>query len=89
MPLADFSLYENKVSGSFNLAFAYKKPLICEEKFSVFEDFRENGIFYHRQNMIDVINSSASQNENHHRFYRNEKWTFEYQSNRYLRFLFE
>lgn len=80
-----------KISGSFNLAFAYKKPLLCEESFKKFEDFRENGIFYNLDTMINIINNLSLNKDSlelqKQNMYKNPKWDFDYQMNKYISFV--
>ena len=35
-----------KISGTYNLAFAYKKPMLCPEDMAVYEDFKDTSVFY-------------------------------------------
>lgn len=76
---------ETKVSGSFNLAFAYKKPLLCYEDFKAFEDFKENAVFYNFSNFNTVLeNISYKNNSLLTNLYNNNKWSFKSQQFRYL-----
>ena len=72
-----------KISGSFNLAFAYKKPLLMEDSFSNIDDFKENAIFYNYKDINEII-STLNPIRN---TYQNPKWSFEYQKNNYLEFI--
>ena len=80
-----------KISGTFNVAFAHKKPILCEDSFSKFEDFRENGIFYKMEDMIKLINKIADNkkiiDELSPRRYTNPKWSFEFQKEKYINFI--
>lgn len=80
-----------KISGSFNLAFGHKKPLLCEEQFERFEDFRENAFFYDFDNLFGSINSLAGdksvKEEKTKGMYKNPKWSFEFQRDKYIAFL--
>lgn len=81
----------SKISGTFNLAFAHKKPILCEESFDKFEDFRENGIFYTRNDMIKLINKIADNkkiiDELNPQRYSNPKWSFNFQKEKYISFI--
>lgn len=86
---ADMEKYlENQISGTFNIAFAYRKPLLMHEYYNRYEDFRENGVFYNLDNMSAVIAgikellAAASTGR-----YQNIKWTFDYQALHYNQFL--
>ncbi len=74
-------LYETQITGTYNLAFGFKKPLLMENQFSTYEDFKNNAIFYEKNNMISVI-SSLSKNMSTN-IYKDDKWTFEDQKKRY------
>lgn len=74
-----------KISGSYNLAFAYKKTLLMEQSFSEIEDFKETAFFYDYTNferIFDVLYSLEK------KVYKNPKWSFEYQKQNYLDFIF-
>lgn len=80
-----FSLYEYQISGAFNLAFGFKKPLLMDESFAEFEDFKTNAIHYAVPTMMEQINRleipDAAQ------FYQEEKWEFEFQKRGFLKVL--
>ena len=46
-----------KISGRYNLAFAYKKPMLCPEDMAVYEDFKDTSVFYNLNNFADFINN--------------------------------
>ncbi len=74
-----------KISGSYNLAFGFKIPLLMESSFSYIEDFKNNAIFYKHQELNNLLNSLVlTQKE----MYNDEKWDFEYQQRNYLNFIF-
>jgi hypothetical protein len=76
-----YSLYEFQISGSFNLAFGFKKPLLMEESFSTYEDFKNASVFYSTTNLMEVINGLNVHSTN---FYTDEKWRFEELQRAYL-----
>ncbi len=74
-----------KISGSYNLAFGYKKTLLMEQSFSEIEDFKETAFFYdanHFERIFDIIKNSEKKE------YQNPKWSFEFQKKNYLDFIF-
>jgi len=77
-----------QISGAYNLAFAYKKPLIILKDFERYEDFRENAVFYELGKLPEVLEklpqALAAKADI---LYRHPKWNFEYQCRRYLRFI--
>ena len=48
---------DHRISGSFNLSFAYKIPMLIEQSMMQFDDFRDCSFFYKAEDLIDVINS--------------------------------
>lgn len=78
-----YSLYENQISGTFNLAYGYGKPMLMEESFSLLEDFEES-IFYKTDELIKVINSLEKQVANP---YVSKKFSFEFQKRKYIDFI--
>jgi hypothetical protein len=78
-----------KISGSFNLAFAHKKPLLCDKEFEEYEDFRENSFFYSNSQMVDVTNRLAEDSSliKNKILYKNPKWDFEFQRKKYVEFI--
>ena len=82
-----YDLYlKYKISGSYNLAFAYKIPLLIEQSFSEVMDFQENSIFYNYKNINNIFNLI---NKNSKEFYQHPKWEFEYQKEKYLSFVLD
>ena len=80
-----YSLYEYQISGSFNLAFGFKKPLLMEQSFTTYQDFKNTSIFYSSSNLMETVNSleSAHQKE----YYSDEKWSFDKLKHDYLQAL--
>ena len=92
-PSADrFNKYfRTQISGSYNMAFTYKIPLLCEKSFSVYEDFIDTSFFYEVDNMIEKINELASDKDHTIRkrntMYKLPKWNYDFQRDRYIKFL--
>lgn len=80
-----FSLYEYQISGAFNLAFGYKKPLLMERSFAELEDFKTNAIVYSVATMMEQMNALST--PDFQQFYQEEKWRFEYQRDGFLKVL--
>ncbi len=76
----------HKISGSFNLAFAYKKPLLMEASFKHIEDFQENALFYEYATMNEMLKDLNSNILSKSRYY-NPKWELDYQQQKYLEFI--
>lgn len=74
-----------QITGGYNLAFAYRKPLLMLEDFKQYADFQENAVFYALDTLADTLahleqRTRALQPQ----LYQHEKWTFAAQSQRYL-----
>lgn len=84
-----FDQYQRyKITGSINLAFAYKKPLLCEESFNDVPDFQENAIFYNTEDLSSVLERlPALLEEKAPHLYQHPKWQFPYQQKKYLSFI--
>lgn len=83
--------FKTQISGSYNMAFTYKIPLICEKSFSVYQDFNDTSFFYEADNLIEIINELASdknqfikQKDN---MYKLQKWNYNFQKEKYIKFL--
>ncbi|MBK1438642.1 hypothetical protein JHJ32_01455 [Parapedobacter sp. ISTM3] len=84
-----FSDYLNhKISGAFNLAFAYRKPLIIEQSFSAIQDLCENAVFYAGSELKDTFFTQlmAVLPKIKEGAYRHAKWAFNAQQQAYLAF---
>ncbi len=74
-----------KITGSYNLAFGYKIPLLMDRSFSHISDFQENAIFYDYRSIQNIFEKI----ENHEKiFYQDPKWRFEFQKKNYLDLIF-
>ncbi|SMO58205.1 hypothetical protein SAMN06265379_10389 [Saccharicrinis carchari] len=78
--------YQNKISGTFNLALGYDKPMIMDAFFARFNDFKSNAVFYTiKDDLVTELNSlktpdAAKKGEG-------SKWSFEKLSKKYLDFV--
>jgi hypothetical protein len=85
---SNFNLYEDQISGNFNLAFAYKIPFLCDDCLKEMDDLKDNSIFYKVKTMISTLNNLKNTAPNFRsNIYKNEKWTFSYQKNSYIKFI--
>lgn len=75
-----------KISGSYNLAFAYKIPLLLDESMKGIEDFEGNAIFYRPENLCGFFKELKP---NPTCFFNNPELSFEYQKQNYLNFIFD
>ncbi len=73
-----------KISGGFNLAFAYKRPLLCHDFFKPIEDMSENAFFYSNSSLPEVLHSLTTLETPAKPLYQAPKWDFAFQRARYL-----
>lgn len=85
MPLAGSEFYQERISGAFNLAFAYKKPLLLDEFFSHIEDFQGSALFFRKDSLVDILNSLEADSKTN--LYTDMKWAFDFQAEQYRDFL--
>ena len=81
------SYLRNQISGAFNLAFAYRKPLLMEQAFSAYEDFKDSSLFYKEENLDTFLENLPHPHKLNKQFYQLPKWTFGYQQEQYIRFI--
>lgn len=46
-----------QISGTFNLSYAYRIPMLIEESFAIYEEFRLSSLFYTKQELAEKITS--------------------------------
>ncbi|RRQ47545.1 hypothetical protein DZC72_17580 [Maribacter algicola] len=74
-----------KITGAYNLAFAYKKPLITPKEMNVMPDLNENSYFYEDSDSLAMLFKSIVDNTLETKnIYTNEKWQYSYQLKKYL-----
>lgn len=84
--LNDESYFKSKITGTFNIAFGFKKIMICHQKLGILPDVRENGILYGEDSFISVLNELS---EKELVKYKNEKWSYDFQKRKYINFIQE
>ena len=75
-----------KISGSYNLAFAYKIPLLLDESMREIEDFEGNTIFYQPEKLCGLFKELKPGSKD---FFTNPELSFEFQKENYLNFIFD
>ena len=86
-----YSEYQStEVSGAFNTAFAFKKPLLMYESFKQFEDFKKFSLFYNENNFIELLRSlingdSAEEIKKNYDNYK--KFDLDFQTENYIKFI--
>ncbi|MDR0692457.1 MAG: hypothetical protein LBF69_05410 [Prevotellaceae bacterium] len=82
---------DHRISGSFNLSFAYKIPMLIEQSMMQYDDFRDCSFFYKAEDLVDVINSFVHRKQELQRIRdamrHNERWNEENILRQYLRFI--
>ena len=77
-----------KITGAYNLAFAYKAPLICPKPLEVIPDLKNHSFFYEDADSLSrLIDRLSNENESKKVFYQGPKWSFKNQQNKYIKFL--
>lgn len=81
----------NQISGTFNLSFAYKVPMLIFEAFKIIPDLLENSFFYNFENSAEIINYLAENNseiiEKSNKISSFEKFSIDYQIRKLKLFL--
>ncbi|MGY5355737.1 hypothetical protein [Wenyingzhuangia sp. IMCC45467] len=73
---------KNKITGTYNWAYAFKKTMLLEQSFSSIKEFKETSYFYNitPNQIFEVLKQPKKK-------YIGNKWAFEYQQNNYLNFI--
>lgn len=80
---------KHKITGSFNLAFAYKKPLLCNVFFKDIPDLKENSLFFDGNSFPKLIADIDSGTSKKPLTYTDPKWSYGFQQKRYIDFINE
>jgi glycosyltransferase involved in cell wall biosynthesis len=77
-----------QITGMYNLAFAYKKPMLMLGDFNKYEDFKENAVFYSLETLPEVLQQAKTKIAAiGPKMYRQPKWSFDWQAKHYLEFI--
>ncbi|OBX24512.1 hypothetical protein LX77_01635 [Gelidibacter algens] len=90
MPLLqkqDKNYIDSKITGAFNLAFGFKKPLLFHKFYEVIPDLKANGISYNDANFENILNAIANRTIEIPSLYQDKKWSYEYQQKKYINFI--
>lgn len=88
-------LYEiyrkHQISGAFNLAIGFAKPMLMHTALETIPDFQQSSLFYEVEELIDLLNRVADDEsilqEKRRRILSMEKFSFDVQCDRFIRFL--
>ncbi len=86
-PNEDYLKY--KISGTFNLAFAHKKPMLCHVFFKDIPDLKKNSLFFDADTFPQLISDIDMENSNSPASYSDPKWSYRFQQKRYIDFINE
>jgi hypothetical protein len=90
-PDTDSFYGDARISGAFNLSFAYKIPLLVEESMRKWTDLQGASFYYKAENIVQAINSFAERKpevEQMREAMRNDcRWKEEHLSRKYLEFI--
>jgi hypothetical protein len=75
-----------KISGTYNLATAYRKIMLCPQEMNTYEDFQDSSLFYSINDIQTFVNSLKPTN-NSESFYQHPKWKQKEQQKRLVDFL--
>ncbi len=78
---------EYQISGAWNMAYGYKKPLLLASEFASLEDFAKYGIFYTEETLPEVLKNLRAVIASQGELYTEPVWQFEYQAKRYVDFI--
>lgn len=73
-----------KISGTYNLAIAYRKIMLCPQEMNIYEDFQDSSLFYAINEIPSFINSLEPMESE--KFYKLSKWEQEEQQRRLAEF---
>lgn len=82
------SYLNDKITGTFNLAYAFKKVLLCDNFYNQITDLKENALFYSKDNFANFILNLHTLKDTI-KPYQNKKWDYDYQAKKYLNFIFD
>lgn len=83
------SYLKYKISGAINLAFAYKKPLLCNQFFKANSDLKANAHFFDNTSLAALIKEIDSGSIENPAKYSDPKWDYSFQQRRYIDFINE
>ena len=77
-----------KITGAYNLAFAYQKPLICPKELDIIPDLKANSHFYEDENTLaKIFKGITDERLPKLELYQDEKWQYSVQQKQYIQLL--
>ncbi|KXX68510.1 hypothetical protein [Flammeovirga sp. SJP92] len=87
LPLVDTSfsndMYKTRITGAFNLAYAYEKVMIMDHSFNKYQEFKDNTIFYSMDKINEIIENLSLD----HSYIPQKRLSLGTQSQRYNQYL--
>ncbi|GIV38832.1 MAG: hypothetical protein KatS3mg033_0632 [Thermonema sp.] len=77
-----------QISGSFNMAWTFRKPLLMHNMFKHIEDFRDTAFFYDEHNLVETLRQLPELLTHKDKLYTLPKWVFDYQAQHFCEALF-
>lgn len=79
------SLYQNQISGAWNMAFSFQIPLLMHSMWAHHQEFKDAAIFYSIQELPNLWSKLDTVKKGD--FYQSEDWQFSQQAQKYCDFL--
>lgn len=77
-----------KITGAYNLAFAYLKPLICPRGLDIIPDLKANSYFYDNEhNLATIFNDINNERLEKLQLYQDDKWQYSLQQKQFNQLL--
>jgi len=80
-----------QISGAYNMAYIFKKPLLLYDNFKEMEEFRDISVFYNEENFSEVLQGLADRKDLFDKLSQNIKTSkrldFDYQRKKFMEFL--
>lgn len=79
-----------EISGAFNTAFAFKKPLLMYDSFDKFEDFKNFAVFYNEksfESMLERIANHDLTKDIRKNYLNYKKFDLDFQTENYIKFI--
>lgn len=76
-----------KISGTYNLSIAYRKPMLCPMEMAGIEDFKDTALFYDKSTFFEYINALVPGNPLATALFQSPKWQVQEQLKRLEAFI--
>jgi hypothetical protein len=77
--------FQSQVSGTYNLAFAFRKCFLMDQAYKEIEDFKDSSEFYDPKNINEFLQTLKPHKKED--LYQNQKWSFHYQASKFWSFI--